>query len=262
MMFRSYIALGDSFTEGVGDEWSGGEPRGWADRVAEGLSLSAVGRDHSHESPFLYANLAIRGRKLGPIIEEQVGAALVQEPDLISINGGGNDILRPLFNAKEATEQLLGAVHRIRSSGVHVLLLSGPDPADNLPLGEMFRRRGREMTERMFEAASNLEGVTLVNNFIDEGFADSTYWSEDGLHLSASGHLRVAANILDSLAISYPVSWMDPRNPQPEPKDFSSVNYYKEHIVPWVGRRLKRQSSGDGRRAKIPYLSPVEPSAG
>lgn len=33
-----YVAIGDSFTEGVGDERPDGSVRGWADLVAQGLA--------------------------------------------------------------------------------------------------------------------------------------------------------------------------------------------------------------------------------
>ena len=89
MPFHRYVALGDSFTEGVGDH----DPtlpngvRGWADRVAEGLAAGAP--------DFGYANLAIRGRKMDAILAEQVEPALALRPDLVSLYAGGNDILRP-----------------------------------------------------------------------------------------------------------------------------------------------------------------------
>ena len=77
-----YIAIGDSFTEGVGDEQPDGSVRGWADLVAQGLA-NATGQ------PVQYANLAIRGRLLAPIIEEQLEPALALRPTLITFNGGG-----------------------------------------------------------------------------------------------------------------------------------------------------------------------------
>jgi lysophospholipase L1-like esterase len=64
--FQRYVAIGDSFTEGVGDP----DPtrpnglRGWADRVAEVLAAGDPG--------FGYANLAIRGRKLAGILDGQL----------------------------------------------------------------------------------------------------------------------------------------------------------------------------------------------
>ncbi|MSZ77615.1 MAG: SGNH/GDSL hydrolase family protein, partial [Actinobacteria bacterium] len=89
MTYLRYVALGDSFTEGVGDP-DDARPnglRGWADRVAEVLGAQDPG--------FGYANLAIRGRKLDAILDEQVDAALALRPDLVTIYAGANDILRP-----------------------------------------------------------------------------------------------------------------------------------------------------------------------
>jgi lysophospholipase L1-like esterase len=50
---RSFVALGDSFTEGVGDPYPDGTFRGWADRFAAQLAAASPG--------LRYANLAIRG---------------------------------------------------------------------------------------------------------------------------------------------------------------------------------------------------------
>ncbi|MBN9621317.1 MAG: SGNH/GDSL hydrolase family protein, partial [Actinobacteria bacterium] len=63
-----YIAIGDSQTEGLLDEDGRGGYRGWADRFAELLAV---------ENPYLrYANLAIRGRRLDAIRDEQLAPAL------------------------------------------------------------------------------------------------------------------------------------------------------------------------------------------
>src|SRR5699024_1774849 len=88
----SYVAVGDSFSEGLMDPDPHGEDRyrGWADRLALMLTESAVG------SPDVsYANLAIRGRLLDRIIDEQIPRALEIRPDLVSLCAGGNDCLRP-----------------------------------------------------------------------------------------------------------------------------------------------------------------------
>ena len=76
---KRYLALGDSFTEGVGDP-DPGRPnavRGWADRVAE--QLCAAGADWG------YANLAIRGKKIRQVVAEQVPAALELRPTLVTL---------------------------------------------------------------------------------------------------------------------------------------------------------------------------------
>jgi lysophospholipase L1-like esterase len=78
-----YVALGDSFTEGVGDPEprTPGGLRGWADRVAEELSIGHPG--------FAYANLAVRGLLMEQILNGQTGPALTLRPDLITLSAGG-----------------------------------------------------------------------------------------------------------------------------------------------------------------------------
>src|SRR3954466_9574620 len=87
-VFHRYVALGDSGTEGVGDEpHPDGSERGWADRLAAILA--------EKNPQLLYAHLAVRGRLTAQIHEEQLGPALALEPDLATVMAGLNDIIRP-----------------------------------------------------------------------------------------------------------------------------------------------------------------------
>ena len=116
-----YVAIGDSFTEGIGDPepQSPGGHRGWADRVAEVLSAGA--------DDFAYANLAIRGRLLQQICDEQVDAALELNPDLISVSAGGNDIIRPGTDPDDVADRFEAMIERLRSKGATVVMFNGPD---------------------------------------------------------------------------------------------------------------------------------------
>src|SRR3954453_12800790 len=86
-VIRSYVALGDSFTEGLNDPYRPGEFRGWADRLAEHIAAEQPGLG--------YANLAVRGKLLQQVVDDQVPVAAAMRPDLISFSAGGNDMLRP-----------------------------------------------------------------------------------------------------------------------------------------------------------------------
>src|SRR3978361_1087314 len=116
-----YVALGDSFTEGIGDPepLSPGGHRGWADRVAEVLS--------EQNDDFAYANLAVRGRLLQQILNEQIEPALALRPDLITISAGGNDIIRPNTDPDEVASRLEKGVEKLHSRGATVVLFTGPD---------------------------------------------------------------------------------------------------------------------------------------
>ena len=87
MAWRSFVAMGDSFTEGMNDAYPDGTYRGWADLVAARLAVDA-GPD------FGYANLAVRGRLLDQVVAEQLEPTLAMRPDLVSFAAGGNDVLR------------------------------------------------------------------------------------------------------------------------------------------------------------------------
>ncbi|HWU57103.1 MAG TPA: SGNH/GDSL hydrolase family protein [Microbacteriaceae bacterium] len=252
-MFHSYVAVGDSFTEGVGDELPDGRVRGWADFVALGLAKAAGAEQVS------YANLAIRGRKLGPLIDEQLAPAIAMKPELLSINGGGNDIMRPRVAIASIAKQLDDAVQAAVAAGIHVLLLSGANPSRHLPLGSLIRKRGEQLAVAV-RARYPRAGVTFVDNWADETLEDIRYWSPDKLHLGPLGHVRVASNVLRALDVAVPDGWgvdaVAAETVSAHPRN--SAAYYRQYVMPWIGRRLTRRSSGDGRTAKIATLQPVD----
>lgn len=252
--FHRYVAIGDSFTEGVGDERDDGRVRGWADLVAFGLALAS-------EEPVHYANLAIRGRKLQPLLDEQLRPAIELRPQLISINGGGNDILRPRVRVESIAKLLLDAAAEAVASGSHVLLLSGANPSRNMPLGPVFARRGNELDDAV-RAGVPGENVTFVDNWIDEQLGDMRYWSADKLHLNPLGHARVAGNVLTELQLAVPAEWgiAEVEAAPAGERGRSTFEYYRRFVLPWIGRRLTGRSSGDGRTAKIAQLQPVDPA--
>lgn len=253
MQFRSYAAIGDSFTEGVGDDLPDGGVRGWADLVAVGLA-GALAESGQDGAAFGYANLAIRGRLLGPIIEEQLDAAMALKPDLISLNGGGNDIMRPKVSVESVAEQLANAAKKAMSAGIHVLLLSGGNPTHHIPMGARIEVRGEQLAAAVRTRVPTSDLVTFVDNWADAELTKLRYWSVDKLHLNALGHRRVAGNILTALGVPVP-AW----GPElPELQRPGTIAYWRGFVLPWIGRRLTGRSSGDGREPKRPTLMPVE----
>jgi hypothetical protein len=75
----SFVAIGDSFTEGLNDASPGGAFRGWADRLAGLLAVEYPG--------LRYANLAVRGKLLRQIVAEQVPTAAAMSAGLVSVAG-------------------------------------------------------------------------------------------------------------------------------------------------------------------------------
>ena len=243
-----YVAIGDSFTEGVGDERPDGTPRGWADRAAQGIA------DATGET-VLYANLAIRGRLLGAILDEQLTPALALNPTILSLNGGGNDMLRPGTNLAWIVQRTREAVERIQGVGVSPLLLAGPNPTRSLPSGSRVEAKGDALVAAIADIVDEL-GVMYTNNWSDPDLPARQYWSHDRLHLGPIGHSRVAHNVLTTLGFPTPEDWTTSADPLPKPTRREEVRYTVDHVLPWIGRRLTGRSSGDGRTGK--YLDWVE----
>ncbi len=248
-----YVAIGDSFTEGVGDDLPDGSVRGWADLVAQGLADATGQSVH-------YANLAIRGRLLAAIIAEQLEPALALGPTIVSFNGGGNDMLRPGTDIAWITAETERALRRIQQAGAEPLLLAGANPTAGLPSGDRVRRKGDELVAAATGISTRL-GVRFVDNWSDTELAGRQYWSHDRLHLAPVGHHRVAANVLRGLGYEPPTDWVLTAAPTPAPTAGDQLRYTREHVLPWIGRRLTRRSSGDGRTAKHPDWSVVAPRA-
>ncbi|ERG63406.1 hypothetical protein L332_02940 [Agrococcus pavilionensis RW1] len=248
----SFVAIGDSFTEGVGDELPDGSVRGWADFVAAGLATA-------QGAPVRYANLAIRGRKLGQILHEQLDAAIALRPDAISINGGGNDILRPKVSIDHVGERLADAAHRIAAAGIRPIMLSGGNPSGVMPIGAVMQRRGDALARAVVSRVADLD-APYVDNWSDVELRSPRFWSRDRLHLNAAGHAHVARNVLRALGHPAPESWRDLAAISTA-EGRRDVAYYREFVLPWLGRRFTGRSSGDGRDPKLPGFVEVPPIA-
>lgn len=238
-----FVAIGDSFTEGVGDELPDGRVRGWADIAAQGWADAS---GHAIQ----YANLAIRGKLAWPIIEEQLEPALALNPTHLSFNGGGNDMLRPRTNVEHIADTFSRVLRRCDEQGVTVILLSGANPSGQLPMGALVQRRGDELSAAVLRRVANRPDVIRALNWPDRELSTGRYWSDDRLHMNASGHHRVAARVLHGLGFEPPKQWWAPAlDRSSTPGGFA---YYRQHVGPWMKRRLTGTSSGDGRTAKHP----------
>lgn len=257
MPFLRYVALGDSFTEGVGDP-DPARPnglRGWADRVAEVLAAQ------SGAETFGYANLAIRGRKLAPIVTDQVAPALALGPDLISVHAGANDVLRPRVDLDALAATYDGAIGALSRSGARVVLFTTFDPG-NSGLYAALRGRMAIFNEHVREI-SDRHGTTLVDMWRMRDGNTAEVFDTDRMHLNAIGHQHIAFAVLDALGIAHEVERL-PRLPAPalsrSERLRANATWTKEFLGPWVHRRLTGRSSGDAVDVKRPALEPIDPA--
>jgi lysophospholipase L1-like esterase len=251
--WRSFVAVGDSFTEGLDDRF-GDTYRGWADLVAAALA--------ERSGALAYANLAVRGRLFRRVVTEQVPPALAMRPDLVSFAAGGNDVLRRSFEGEAVIARFDETIARLRATGADVILFRFADLMVRLPGQRMIAPRVTLLNRAVGETAQR-HGARLVDLFADDEFANPALWSVDRLHLSTAGHRRVAAHVLTALGLeSDPEWWRSPARPEPLPwlaARAADAVWAGRHLAPWLKRRLTGRSSGDRVTAKRPTLLPVGP---
>ncbi|WP_174248295.1 SGNH/GDSL hydrolase family protein [Streptomyces hoynatensis] len=247
--FASFVALGDSFTEGMSDARPDGTYRGWADLLAQRLAGRTEG--------FTYANLAVRGKLIRQIAEDQVPAAAAMGADLVTLVGGLNDVLRPRCDLGLICGLLERSVAELAPNCKQLVLMRSPGRRG--PVLERYRGR----MERLFAFIDELgarHGALVVDLFSSRALGDPRLWAEDRLHLTAEGHRRVAEAVWQGLGLPARFDWDEPL-PQAVPAGWyarrtADLRFAREHLLPWIGRRLTGRSTGDGRAPKRPELAP------
>lgn len=250
--FTSFAAVGDSFTEGMSDQLPDGGYRGWADLLAGRLATLSPG--------FRYANLAVRGKLIGQIVAEQVEPAARMGADLVTVVGGLNDVLRPKCDVDVVYARLEEAVTRLAPTCRQLVLMRSPARRGPVAIRVMPRML------RLFDFVDDLarrHGAVVVDLFGAGVLGDPRLWSDDRLHLNEEGHRRVAEAVWQALGFPAEFDWAQDLPPFLPPtwlaRRSADLRFTREHLVPWVGRRLTGRSSGDGRPPKRPALDPLEP---
>jgi lysophospholipase L1-like esterase len=250
--WRRYVALGDSFTEGIGDpepDAPGGH-RGWADRVAEVLAAQV--------DDFAYANLAVRGKLIAQIVADQVEPALALKPDLVTFSAGGNDVIRPGTDPDAISQQFEDAVVRLSSGGAAVVIFTGID-TNFTPVFRGIRGKVAIYNENLRAIADKYDCL-VADQWGLKQVQDMRFFDDDRLHYNALGHHEVARMVLRTLNVP---NELEPMQPEPFPATTwraaraHDLVWAREYLVPWVLRRLRHQSSGDQVSAKRPEPLPV-----
>jgi len=250
--WRRYVAIGDSFTEGIGDP----EPdspsgnRGWADRVAEVLGAQV--------DDFAYANLAVRGKLIAQIVADQVDRALALKPDLITFSAGGNDVIRPGTDPDDIAQQFEDAVVRLSSQGASLVVFTGID-TNFTPVFRGIRGKVAIYNENVRAIADKYDCI-VADQWGLKSVQDMRFFDDDRLHYNTLGHHEVARMVLRALNVP---NDLEPMQPDPLPTRTwrqartNDLVWAREYLVPWVLRRVRHQSSGDHITAKRPEPLPV-----
>ena len=251
MSFQRFIVCGDSYSEGMSDEVIHGKYRGWADRVADVMAQA--------NADFTYVNLAVRGKLIGQVVEDQLPTALafVTGPDtLLSFHAGANDALRPGYRAEIAIPLYQDAVRLAAKSGAQVMLFTVLENTGNTgKSAQLWQKRFAEFNQGVRAVGAEV-GAIVVDANEETFFSDRRFLAFDRLHLNAEGHRRCANAVLERIGLPFDPSWRTPLPPARKApwifKTLVTVAWVFVFVIPWIFRRLLGKSSGDGRSAKYP----------
>ena len=235
----------------MSDEIINGQYRGWADRIADVMARA--------NPEFTYVNLAIRGKLLKQVIDDQLPAAikLITGPDtLLSFHAGANDALRPGYKPEVAQALYAEAVRRAAATGATLMLFTVLERTGNTGRGsDVWAARFGEFNKIVREVGAEV-GAIIIDANGETFFSDNRFLAFDRLHLNAEGHNRVAQALLEKLDYPFDSAWRIPLPPAPASswlsRRISSTIWFFTFALPWIWRRLRGKSSGDGRSAKYP----------
>ncbi len=248
----SYVAIGDSLSEGLGD-FSFLERRvhsGWTDRLATLLAREADLEGHE----FRYANLAIRGANIAAIMGSQLDRALLLKPDLVTVMAGQNDFFCRAENLPELERVYREGIQKLLDAGCRVIVSNTINPI-HLVVFRRLARLATTMTEMIERVAKDLN-VPIHDVHRIDSLAEVRYWAEDMVHFSGPGHIKVANKAAELLQLRYRLSEFDDCEIWiPKRGLIGTSRWVVLHVIPFMVRRARGVTSGDGLEPKLPELT-------
>lgn len=272
--WNTVVTIGDSVNEGL---WDSVDPEldltkldaqlenadapvfGWADRLAAHISRHRAALTPALP-PVEYASLAVRGKLIRYIVETEIPAALALHPNLVIMDGGGNDILRPGTSLDQVVRYFEYGLKQIRESGSDVIILLPSQPGGSLL--SLTRTKTADYAARLHSLANRYD-CYIVDLWDYPVFTDARLWCQDRIHPTPEGHERIAQIALLGLGLPADPAWADgslrrrlPGAAQPlQERVHENTQWFRGYVMPWVDRRLHGTSSGDNRVGK--QLTPL-----
>ncbi|HDR6317117.1 TPA: SGNH/GDSL hydrolase family protein [Bacillus thuringiensis] len=192
-MWKRFVSIGDSFTEGIGDEVEEIALKSWVDHFVQ-LCVNDIE----------YANFAKRGLVTKEIRTQQLEKAVTFNPDLVSIIAGANDVLKGRWDHQEYKNNMEFMIDTLSKTDADIIIASLPDFTVRLPFSS---EKKQVLKEQLLEANEiilslsreyKLHHVDFWNHHLVN---DNTLWSTDLIHPNSKGYVKVAELIFSSLPV-------------------------------------------------------------
>lgn len=256
--YRSYVAIGDSLSEGLGDFTFNLDRHynGWTDRLA--CIMAKEAEDSGFE--FHYANLALRGSKLEKIMTGQLYKALALQPDLVTVMAGSNDLLCKEETLPQLRSQYRDGLHQLLAAGCDVVVANTINPL-HLRVFKPLRYRAERFSELIEDVAAEFD-IPVLDVYGIQSFQELMFWAEDMVHFSGHGHIAVANRAAELIELNYRYPELDPQELTPMTRSMvDTVQWIARDVIPFFQRKLKGVTSGDGLDPKHQKLEAFRPKA-
>ena len=254
-VFRRYVAIGDSLTEGLGDDRFHWDRRhaGWADRLAAIVHES----NRQQGESVSYANLAVRSRRLEHVMSTQLDHALALSPDLVTVMAGGNNLWRNDIDWTSLRRVYRDGLSRLRDSGATVLVANSINPV-HVRAFASGRGRAARMTEMIEGVAAEMD-CGVIDLFRLPLLHDVRSWARDRVHFGHGAHSYVANHAAELLGLTDRI--LMPENEMLANARHTASDWLlwmTNDVTPFFTRVARGTTAGDNVVAKRPQLSLLE----
>jgi hypothetical protein len=192
--WRSFVVVGDSIAEGLGDSCPGYPDVPWCDRIAAELREQRPGMS--------YLNLGTRNTPAATVQAEQLPAALAAGADLALVACGGWDLLQPAYDAAAVAATLGAIAASFTETGCDVITVGLFDGSRAPALPEEFRAPFRDRLHDLSgrtQAIAGRLGTLHVPLTAHPASGDANIYSADLRHGTMRGHAISAAETIRRL---------------------------------------------------------------
>lgn len=202
-MIKSYVALGDSLTQGISDWGHGPANIGFADVLANLL--------RTDEPHLKFTNLGVGGARVADVLRSQLPQIAALAPDLVTLAVGANDIQGTALDLFAQTYRQL--LQGLRShQRCMIVVATVPNFAHLLPpqfatYREAVQERVRAFNRSIIQTAAAHEAWVVDLQDRPE-VQDPRNVSGDGVHPNARGYrimARAFAETLNSAGFALPL---------------------------------------------------------
>lgn len=192
-MWKRFVAIGDSFTEGIGDEVEGIALKSWVDHFVQ-LCVNDIE----------YVNFAKRGLVTKEIRLQQLEKALTFKPDLVSLIAGANDVLKGRWNHQAYKNEMEFMIDKLSKTDADIIIANLPDFTVRLPFSS---EKKQVIQEQLLEVNDVIRSLSReyklhhIDFWNHQLVNDNTLWSTDLIHPNSKGYVKVAELIFNSLPV-------------------------------------------------------------